>query len=112
MSTGATVGAALIGSGALTGIITWLAGRNQSEATTASVLGDAARALVEPMRAEIGRLEAHVQRLTEQVAALLVETESCHRDRDADRARLGAMEIELARYKAGPDANYDRPPTP
>jgi chromosome segregation ATPase len=72
------------------------------------VLGDAARALVEPMKSEIARLEAQAARLTTRVDVLLArvdellaETEECHRDRDADRLRLSVLEAELARYKVG-----------
>lgn len=101
MSTGATVGATLLGSGALTGLVTWLAGKRTSEASASQMLADTAASLVAPMRGEIERLELHVSRLSAQVDALIAETDACHRDRDADRVRIRVLEQELARYKRG-----------
>ncbi len=114
MSTTATVAITLAGSTVVTGLVTWWTGRRGQEASTASVITDAARSLVEPMKAEIERLERQSEKLTvrvevllRRVDALLRETEECHRDRDADRRRLRTVELELARYKTdNPTAGF------
>ena len=122
MSAQATIAVALLGSGGLTAVITWWLGRRQTEASVASVLVETAMSQLPPLQSEITRLQLVVAgqntRISEQdnllvglraeVMRLHAETEACHRDRDADRVRITAMEQELARYKGGPDAAYDK----
>ena len=105
MSAAATWGAALLGSGTIAGLITWLGARSTNEASATEVLVRTSTSLLEPLRDEIDALRLDVARLRE-------ETEQCHRERDADRGRLRTVELELARYKAGPSATYNQEQTP
>ena len=112
MSAGATWGAALLGSGVIAAVITWFGSRKTNEANATEVLVRTSTSLLEPLRAEIAALRADVLHLRAEVQAAQAETAKCHEERDADRARLGAVEQELARYKAGPTARYNQEQTP
>ena len=109
MSAGATWGAALLGSGTIAGLITWLGARHTNEASATEVLVRTSTSLLEPLREEIEALRADVLHLRAEVQAAQTETAKCHDERDADRIRLAAVENELARYKAGPSATYQLP---
>lgn len=112
MSAGATWGAALLGSGALAGIVTWLGARRVNEASATEVLVRTSTSLLAPLREEIALLRADVLHLRSEVQAAQEETAKCHEERDADRVRLAAVENELARHKAGPSATYNQENTP
>lgn len=43
----------------------------------------------------------------DEMLHLRAETEQCHADRDADRVRIHALELEVARYKGGITATYE-----
>jgi uncharacterized small protein (DUF1192 family) len=116
VSAQATIAVALLGSGALTALITWLVSRRQTEATMASVLVEASKTVVSEMRTAnaemreaLDDMKARLAVQGEEIARLTAETAACHRDRDVDRIRIGTLERELARYKAGPDATYEGP---
>ena len=106
MSTTAIIGASLLGSSGVAALITWLASRKTSEATASEVLLRTSLSMLEQLRADTASLRGEVLGLRLEVQAAQAKTDECHRDRDADRVRLVAVESELARAKAGPTATY------
>jgi predicted nucleic acid-binding Zn-ribbon protein len=109
VSASAQWGVALIGSGALAALVTWFGTRKVNDASATEVLVRTSTSLLAPLRDEIAALRRDVLHLRAEVAAAQEETAKCHDERDADRARLEAVEVELARYKAGPNAGYQMP---
>lgn len=106
MSTTAIIAASLLGSSTLAAAITWLGSRQTSEATASEVLVRTSLSMLEQLRADTASLRGEVLGLRLEVQAAQATTDECHRDRDADRVRLRAVEAELARHKVGPTATY------
>ena len=95
-----TLAITLIGSGALTGLVTWLTTKRNSKADRQSVEVSTYIMLIEP-------LEKQIVALREEVEQLRHETELCHQERDADRSRIRTLEMEVAHYKGGETASYN-----
>ena len=109
----ATVGGFLaIAAATVTAVLTAYLARRKDEASTAEILVRTSRELLDPLRAEIRLLRSEVLGLRGEVSAAQAETARCHEERDADRRRLHVVELELARYKAGPSAGYNKEQSP
>lgn len=103
----AETAAAILGSGAVTAVIGWLAGRGRQRADAAGVIASAAAQVTETLRVELDRLaddlteaRAAAERAEREASALRVELSATRAAAERAEQEAGRLRAELAAARA------------